>query len=313
MHVLITGGCGFIGSHLAHALVGAGHRVRILDNLSSGNRENAPQSAELIIDDIADATATTRAMKEVDGVFHLAAIASVGQCIDTWRDSHQTNMLGTITVMEAAAKTNASPVPVVYASSAAVYGDSTALPLTEQSLTHPLSFYGQDKLSAEHYAKLAGSTYGLHTVGVRFFNVYGAGQNPNSPYSGVISRFVDAARARRSATIYGDGEQTRDFIFVSDVVALLQLALRHAGSTLYTLVNGATGHAISLLQLLSTIEKIMGVSVERNFAPARIGDIRHSLGSPDFASKILGFNASTTLEAGLRSMLSAKEAVCIPA
>jgi UDP-glucose 4-epimerase len=317
MHVLITGGCGFIGSHLAHALVEAGHSVRILDNLSSGKRESAPKTAELIIGDIADTETVSNATKGVDGIFHLAAIASVNQCTNEWRTSHHTNMLGTVTVMEAAAKVNASPVPVVYASSAAVYGDSTELPLAEQAVTRPFSFYGLDKLNAELYAKLAGSAYELHTVGVRLFNVYGAGQNPNSPYSGVISRFVDAARTEHAVTIFGDGEQTRDFIFIADIVNLLQLALHHAKHTLYTILNGATGRATSLLQLLSTIEKVTGTAIERHFAPARTDDIRHSLGSPDYASKTIGFTASTTLEEGLRTMLPSASpltgAVCIPA
>lgn len=307
MQVLVTGGCGFIGSHLAHALVAAGHGVRILDNLSSGLRENAPASAELIVGDITDAAAVSRAAEGVEGIFHLAAIASVQQCNQDWVGSHQTNVTGTITVFNAAAKCANGPVPVVYASSAAVYGDNSQLPLSEDSATIPLTSYGQDKLAAEHYARVGAQIHHLPSVGLRFFNVYGPGQNPDSPYSGVISRFIDAAKNGTSVTFFGDGEQTRDFIFIDDIVALLIAAMGYAAAhrqqRVHAIVNGATGTATSLLTLLSTIESIAGHRVDRMFAEARAGDIRHSRGNPQRAKQLLHFHAASSLEQGLRATL----------
>lgn len=308
MHLLVTGGCGFIGSHLAHALIASGHRVRILDNLSSGSRENAPAGAEVIVGDITDAETVTTAMRGIDGVFHLAAIASVQECNAHWLSSHRTNLTGTVTVFEAAAKAALGPVPVVYASSAAVYGNCTDTPLGEDAVTLPLTSYGQDKLSAEHYARIGAQIHRMSSVGLRFFNVYGPGQNPNSPYSGVISKFIDAAKQGSAVTLFGDGQQTRDFIFVDDIVVLLmqsmQYLLGHTSGPVHTVLNGATGHATSLLELLATIEELAGDTIERGFAQPRTGDIRHSLGNPQKAMELLGFRASTPLKHGLRATLS---------
>lgn len=306
MHFLITGGCGFIGSHLAHALIAAGHSVRILDNLSSGSRENAPAASEVIIGDIADEATVAGAVSGVDGIFHLAAIASVQQCNNAWLETHRTNVTGTITVFEAALKAPQGAIPVVYASSAAVYGDNPALPLSEDSIALPLTSYGQDKLAAEQYARVGAYIHALRSVGLRFFNVYGPGQNPASPYSGVISRFIDAAKKKVSVTFFGDGEQTRDFIYVTDITALLIASMHHAlkadaGNAVF---NGATGRATSLLTLLSTIESVAGHKVERKFDAARTGDIRHSLGNPNHARQILGFEADTSLEQGLHATYS---------
>ena len=307
MNYLVTGGCGFIGSHLAHALVAAGHTVRILDNLSSGTRDNAPSSATLIVGDVADAAMVANAASGVDGIFHLAAIASVQECTQNWLSSHRTNVTGTIAVFETAAKTEGGPIPVVYASSAAVYGDNADLPLNEDSATVPLTSYGQDKLSAEQYARVAAQIHHMPSVGLRFFNVYGPGQNPHSPYSGVISRFIEAAKTGGSVTFYGDGEQTRDFIFIGDIVALLISSMEHSiaqkQQRVHAVLNGATGLATSLLTLLGTIETIIGHRVDRMFAEARAGDIRHSRGNPARAKQLLGFQAGTGLEHGIRATL----------
>lgn len=308
MHYLVTGGCGFIGSHLAHALVAEGHSVRIVDDLSSGTRENAPPNAELIVGDVADAETMATASSGIDGIFHLAAIASVQQCNQEWLASHRTNVSGTIAVFEAACNASSTPIPVVYASSAAVYGDNTDLPLSESAQPHPLTSYGQDKLSAEHYARIGSQIHHLPSIGVRFFNVYGPGQNPHSPYSGVISRFIEAAKSGSSVTFFGDGEQTRDFIFIDDIVALLRSAMdhaaRHRNQKLHAVLNGATGLATSLLTLLTTIESIVGHRVDRMFAEARAGDIRHSRGNPSQAKQLLGFTAKSTLEQGLKATLA---------
>ncbi|MGH7152360.1 MAG: NAD-dependent epimerase/dehydratase family protein, partial [Acetobacteraceae bacterium] len=181
---LVTGGAGFIGSHLCDALLRRGDAVRVLDDLSTGKRENLPAGAELMIGDIADPAAVERALAGVDGCFHLAAIASVARGIDDWLGTHCTNLTGTITVFDAVRR---HPVPVIYASSAAVYGDCPAQPLTERAPTAPLSAYGADKLGCELHARVARQVHGITTVGLRFFNVYGPRQDPDSPYSGVIS------------------------------------------------------------------------------------------------------------------------------
>lgn len=304
MHFLVTGGCGFIGSHLAHTLVAEGYTVRILDNLSSGDRSNAPSSAELMVADIIDNEAVQAASQGVDGIFHLAAVASVPQCNAEWFASHRTNAAGTVAVFEAAAKSKSGAIPVVYASSAAVYGDNPVLPLSESEAAAPLTFYGQDKLSNEQYARIGAHIHGLSSLGLRFFNVYGPGQNPASPYSGVISRFIDAAKQGSAVTLFGDGEQTRDFIFVRDIVSLLMLSMQHlrqqASSNIHTVLNGATGVATSLLGLLSVLEGIVGRPIGTQHAAARAGDIRHSRGNPAMAQQLLGFSASTPLSEGLR-------------
>lgn len=301
MTTLITGGCGFIGSHLAHALVAEGKSVRILDNLSSGKQENAPIAAELIIGDITDAKMLARAMQDVSEVYHLAAIASVQACASQWVMSHHTNVTGTVMLLDAAAKSSEKP-PVVYASSAAVYGDNTQLPLSESSAASPLSSYGYDKLSNEHYALVAHKTYGVSSVGLRFFNVYGKGQDPHSPYSGVISRFFDAAQTDGQVSVFGDGKQTRDFIYVGDIVTLLKKAMRFAPQHC-EIINGCTGFGTSLLNLLQHIETVTARTLNKQFLPARAGDIVHSAGNAQKAKTLLDFSAKTPLLEGLKAML----------
>lgn len=306
MHFLVTGGCGFIGAHLSRALIAAGHRVRILDNLSTGKKTNAPAEADIVVGDVADADAVAQAVRDVDGIFHLAAVASVQRCNEEWLATHRSNLTGTVTILDAAARSD-KKIPVVYASSAAVYGDNTNLPLREDAATVPLTAYGQDKLSGEHYARIAHRVHHVPSVGLRFFNVYGPGQDPSSPYSGVISRFIDAAKAGNAVTIYGDGEQSRDFIFVSDIVRLLMQAMENVEGR-SDVFNGATGTKTSLLLLIATIESIVGTQLEKIFAPARAGDIRHSLGDGHHAKKALGFSATTSLADGLKATMEAAHA-----
>lgn len=304
MHYLVTGGCGFIGSHLSHALSAAGHSVRILDDLSTGSKDKAPAGSDLIVGDVADADAVANACDGVDGIFHLAAVASVQKCSEAWLATHRTNLTGTVTVLDAATR---NKTPVVYASSAAVYGDNTHLPLGEQAETLPLTSYGQDKLSGEHYARIAHRVHHVPSAGLRFFNVYGPGQDPSSPYSGVISRFIDAAKAGTPVTVFGDGEQSRDFIFVQDIVQLLLLSMEKLEGR-QLVFNGATGAKTTLLQLISTIEALVGTTLEKIFAPARAGDIRHSLGDGHLAKKLLGFAAATPLAEGLAATLGREAA-----
>ncbi|MGB0629949.1 MAG: NAD-dependent epimerase/dehydratase family protein, partial [Alphaproteobacteria bacterium] len=238
---LVTGGCGFIGSHLCDALQTAGHAVRILDDLSTGRRENVPAVGDIVVGDVSDAETVTEAMADVDGCFHLAAIASVQRSNEEWSLTHRVNLTGTVNVLDAARTAkNGGPVPVVYASSAAVYGDNEDMPLTEDAETRPLTAYGADKLGCEQHARVAGTVHGVPTTGFRFFNIYGPRQDPGSPYSGVISIFADRLQAGDVATIFGDGEQVRDFVYVGDCVRFVIAGMEDA-STEADVFNVCTG------------------------------------------------------------------------
>src|SRR6201996_6028020 len=221
---LVTGGAGFIGSHLCDALAGRGDTVRVLDDLSTGHRRNVPPGAHLIVGDVADPAAVDQAMEGVDGCFHLAAIASVEKGVTDWLGTHRANITGTITVFDAIRR-QGSRIPVVYASSAAVYGDATDGPIAETAPCRPLSAYGADKYGFELHARVPSHVHGIPTVGLRFFNVYGPRQDPKSPYSGVISIFCERIAGGLPIAIYGDGQQTRDFVYVADVVRALLAAM----------------------------------------------------------------------------------------
>jgi UDP-glucose 4-epimerase len=299
---LVTGGCGFIGSHLADALVTAGHRVLILDDLSSGRIGNAPPSAEIIEGDVADPVTVRRCMNMVDGCFHLAAIASVERANNDWLGTHRTNLTGTITILDAARADAARRIPVVYASSAAVYGDNPNVPLSENATTKPLSAYGADKLGCELHAYVAGRVHGLATCGLRFFNVYGPRQDPHSPYSGVISIFCERLRRGEGVTIHGDGRQSRDFIFVADVVRALMAALA-AASREGPVYNVCTGRSTTILDVVDTVAGLLGTPAAVEHGPARAGDVRTSLGDPARALRDLNFTAATDLRTGLAATL----------
>ncbi len=302
---LVTGGCGFIGSHLAEALIGRGDTVIVLDDLSTGRRENAPEGAEIVIGDISDADLVKTLMADVDGCFHLAAIASVQKGNEEWVATHRTNLSGSITIFDAARATaDRAAVPVVYASSAAVFGDNPDLPLDEESATRPLSAYGADKLGCELHGRVATLVHGVPTTGLRFFNVYGPRQDPKSPYSGVIAIFSDRIKAGKAVRIFGDGEQTRDFIYVGDVVAHLLAAMDSPADT-PRIFNVCTGRQTSIRQLAEAIGEVEGRQAEIVIAPAREGDIRHSFGRPDKAIRELNVRAQTTLIDGLRQTLAA--------
>lgn len=305
---LVTGGCGFIGSHLADALLAAGHAVRILDDMSTGKLANKPPGAELLRGDVADAALVEEAMRDADGCFHLAAIASVERGNLDWLGTHRTNQTGAITVLDAARHASRSgPISVVYASSAAVYGDSSAGPIAETAPTHPLSAYGADKLGCELHGAVAGKVHGVPTCGLRFFNVYGPRQDPASPYSGVISIFCDRLKSGNGITIFGDGQQTRDFVYVGDVVTALIAAMEHA-SVQGHVYNVCTGRAVRILDLAVLISDILGIKAETGFGPPRAGEIRDSLGDPGKARRELGFEAGTELAKGLSLTLNAASA-----
>jgi UDP-glucose 4-epimerase len=300
---LVTGGCGFIGSHLCDALIQAGHSVRILDDLSTGKATQVAAGAELITGDVGCQDTVLSAMDSMDGCFHLAAIASVARSVEAWQETHRTNLGGTINVLDAARYSGeATGKPVVYASSAAVYGDNTSLPLTEAEPIRPLTPYGADKAGSELHARAAWASFRVPNVGLRFFNIYGPRQDPKSPYSGVISIFCEKILQSAPVTIFGDGEQTRDFVYVGDVVRTLIRAMSRAteGSLLS---NVCTGQMVSLLDLVGTLQKISAREAQIVFEAARTGDIRHSLGSPDNLSRELDIVASTSLLEGLSNLL----------
>jgi UDP-glucose 4-epimerase len=297
---LVTGGCGFIGSHLCSALLARGDEVRVLDDLSTGHRANLAAGAELLVGDVADPAAARAAMDGVDGCFHLAAIASVERGVQDWLGTHRVNLSGTIAVFDAARVRRA---PVVYASSAAVYGEQETLPIAENAPTRPLSAYGADKLGCEQHALVAGHVHGVPSMGFRFFNVYGPRQDPRSPYSGVISIFCDRLAAGQAVTIYGDGGQTRDFIAVADVVAGL-LAGMPAADVTAPVLNLCTGQATSVIELAAVIASLSGTPHAPLHHAPRAGEIRHSLGDPSQARARLGLGEPIGLTEGLSEVVA---------
>ncbi len=299
---LVTGGAGFIGSHLCDALIARGDTVRVLDDLSTGHRSNVPATATLIEGDGADPACVARAMEGVDGCFHLAAIASVEKGITDWLGTHHANITGTITVFDAIRR-QGSRIPVVYASSAAVYGDAATVPIAETEPRTPLSAYGADKYGCELHARVASHVHGIPTVGLRFFNVYGPRQDPKSPYSGVISIFCERIAAGDGIKIFGDGQQTRDFVYVTDVVAALLagMALRPADSPVF---NVCTGVPTSVEARARLSADLAGKNLNGQTNPARAGEIRHSLGVPALADSVLGLPERVALRTGLGQVLA---------
>ncbi len=303
---LVTGGAGFIGSHLATALAERGDRVRVLDDLSSGRPENlahlavgAPGSGapvELVRGDITDAETVRRAARGADGIFHEAAQVSVPASIRDPLKSYATNVTGTLHVLEAARHERVGRV--VFAASSAAYGDDPELPKEESMPARPLSPYASGKLAGEQLMAVWGRNFGLATVCLRYFNVYGPRQADDSPYSGVIALFARAVLEKRVPTIFGDGEQTRDFVFVSDVVQANLLAM---SSDLEpgAVVNVGTGIPITINALYRELARLAGFSGEPRRAPAREGDVRHSRASIERAQRWLGFEPRVGLGEGL--------------
>ncbi|MGH7071956.1 MAG: NAD-dependent epimerase/dehydratase family protein [Acetobacteraceae bacterium] len=303
---LVTGGAGFIGSHLCDALVAARHRVRVLDDLSTGRRENLPPEAELIEGSVTDRALLGDALEGVAGCFHLAAIASVERGAREWLFTHQTNLGGTVTLFEAIAGSGVS-VPVVYASSAAVYGDPVTLPLAEEARTRPLSAYGADKLGSELHAFVATHLHRIPTVGLRFFNIYGPRQDPRSSYSGVVAIFAERLSNGEPITIFGDGGQTRDFVFVADAVQALLAAMTLAppGAQVF---NVCTGTGVSIQELANDLGAIVGTAPTIRFAPARTGEIRHSVGASEALRRVLGLGRPLPMRVGLTRLLAGQVA-----
>ena len=301
MLYLVTGGAGFIGSHISDRLLADGHHVRILDNFSTGKRENIPQSdnIEVMEGDVGDYDTACAAMQQVDKVFHEAAIASVPKTVGNPLASERVNYRGTLNILEAAR--HAGVQRVVFACSAAVYGDLPELPKQETMPVKPLSPYAVDKLASEQACQMFTYLYGLETVSLRYFNVYGPRQDPSSPYSGVISIFADHLQHGKQPTIYGDGEQTRDFVYVSDVVEA-NIRAASAPSAAGKAINIATGGRLSINDLLTTVCNIKGKPFEPQYKPARQGDIRHSRADISAAREYLDWRPVVGFEAGLREL-----------
>ncbi len=294
---VVTGGAGFIGSHLSDALLAAGHAVRVIDDLSTGHRRNLDPRAELIQADICDTAALRRALDGASGCYHLAAIASVARGNEDWAGTHRVNLTGSIAVLDAC---RAARLPVVYASSAATYGNIGDAVAHEDLRCAPQTAYGADKLGSEQHAAVGWGVHGVPSFGLRFFNVYGPRQDPNSPYSGVISIFADRIGRGTRVSVHGDGGQTRDFVYVADVVAHLVAAMGYLVHTPGAYVsNVCTGRETSILQLAETLGRVCGTPAGIDHGPARAGDIRRSVGSAARAREMLGVNADVSLADGL--------------
>jgi len=298
--VLVTGGAGFIGSHLVEALLAEGWAVRVLDNLSTGRRENLAAVEgryEWMEGDIRDPATVARAVEGVDAILHEAAMVSVPLSVERPAECHAINLVGTLHLLEAARM--AGVRRLIMASTAAAYGNNPELPKRETMPPEPESPYGATKVAAELYLRAWARMGGLETASLRYFNVYGPRQDPRSMYSGVISRFVEALSTGEPPTVYGDGTQTRDFIYVGDVVRANLLALRAPRLEPGALFNIGTGRSVSLLELLETLSGVAGRAMAPRFAPARAGDVTHSRADPGRARALLGFEATTSLAEGL--------------
>ncbi|MCU1751094.1 NAD-dependent epimerase/dehydratase family protein [Pseudomonas sp. 6D_7.1_Bac1] len=302
--VLITGGAGFIGSHLADALLAKGHSVRILDDLSTGKRSNLPLDnplIELIEGDVADAALVAQVMIGCSAVAHLAAVASVQASVDDPVRTHQSNFIGTLNVCEAMRK--AGVKRVLFASSAAVYGNNgEGESIDEETIKAPLTPYASDKLAGEFYLDFYRRQHGIEPAIFRFFNIFGPRQDPSSPYSGVISIFSERAQKGLPITVFGDGEQTRDFVYVEDLVDLLVQAIE-APTLEVGAVNVGWNQATTLKQMLQALGEVVGKLPPISYAPARSGDIRHSRANNQRLLQRFTFPEQTPMSVGLARLL----------
>lgn len=302
--ILITGGAGFIGSHLADALLAQGFSVRVLDDLSTGKRENLDGRVELIVGDVADEAALRGAVSGCQGVVHLAAIASVQASVEDPVGTHRANFIGTLNLCEAMRQEGIQRV--LFASSAAVYGQNgEGSAIDEDVVKAPLTPYAADKLASEYYLDFYRREHGLEPAIFRFFNVYGPRQDPSSPYSGVISIFARRAEQGLPITVFGDGEQTRDFIYVGDLVKLLVTALL-ADEVAESAINVGLDQSTSLNQLLAEIGKLTGGLPDITYRPARHGDIRHSRADNRRLLQRYRLDAPTPLAEGLAQLITTR-------
>jgi len=296
---LVTGGAGFIGSHLVDALLSNGCQIVVLDDLSTGRLSNLKHIKDRITfykGDIRDCETLDKAVKGCDAIFHQAAVVSVSQTIENPVDSAMVNEIGTLLVLESARKNNVKRV--VLASSSAVYGDDPQLPKRETMVSKPLSPYAVQKLTGEYYARLYNNLYGLGTVCLRYFNVYGPRQDPTSPYSGVISIFMSKAVSQKAPVIYGDGNQYRDFVFVNDVVGanLLAASIDEASGKIF---NIGTGKYVAIDRLWKMTCDLCSLNIKPEYSLPRPGDIVESVANINHAEKVLGFKPEYSFEKGL--------------
>jgi UDP-glucose 4-epimerase len=301
---LVTGGAGFIGSHLVESLVEQGRRVRVLDDFSTGLRANLARlqpAPEIVEGDVADAAAVERAVQGSSVIFHLAALASVQRSVEAPADTHRVCASGTLRVLDAARR--AGVRRVVYAASSSAYGIPAGDVQTESDPLQPLSPYAAAKLAGELYAQSFTAAFGLETVRLRFFNIFGPRQRADSPYSGVIALFAAALSAGRTPTVYGDGLQSRDFTFVRDVVQALTRAAEAPGIS-GRVYNIGTGHSTSVLDLIAALNHQLGTAITPRHAPGRAGDVRHSRADISAARRDLGYQPAVTFEHGLAQTLA---------
>jgi nucleoside-diphosphate-sugar epimerase len=303
---LVTGGAGFIGSSIAEALLATGERVRVLDDFSSGRRENLealPGRVELFEGSVVDAATVKKAMAGVQTVFHEAAIPSVVRSVEDPQATMLAGAQGTTIVLDEARR--AGVRRVVFAASSAAYGDTPALPKVETMDPQPLSPYAASKLTGEHLMRIFSQLYGLETVSLRYFNVFGPRQDPKSDYAAVIPRFITAAIRKERATVYGDGEQTRDFCHVDNAVRANLLAAGSARKLSGEVVNVACGERTSLNQLLRHIAELAGARIEPQYLEARAGDVRDSLADITVARELLGYEPAVDIREGLKRTFTA--------
>jgi UDP-glucose 4-epimerase len=298
---LVTGGAGFIGSHLVEALAAEGRPVRVLDDFSTGLRDNLTASRpEVVEGNVADPAAVERAMAGVGVVFHLAALASVQRSVEDPAATHRVCATGTLHVLDSARR--AGVRRVVYAASASAYGVPRGEVQTEDEPARPLSPYAAAKLAGEHYAQAFATTYGLETVCLRFFNIFGPRQRADSPYSGVIALFAEALLAGRTPRVYGDGLQSRDFTYVADVVQALRKAAAAPGVS-GGVYNVGTGRGVTVLELIAALNRLLGTDRRPEHGPARAGDVRHSRADIGRARRDLGYEPAVPFEDGLARTL----------
>ena len=304
---VVTGGAGFIGSHLVDALLAAGRPVRVVDDLVTGRLENLADAEgrfEWVEGDLSDPEVAVRAVEGADVVFHQAAIPSVPRSVEEPLLSHRSGPTATLNVLEASRR--AGVRRVIFAASSSAYGNTEELPKREDMLPKPLSPYAVGKLAGEHYVSAYAKTIGLDGISLRYFNVFGPRQDPSSPYSGVISLFIRWMSQGRRPTVFGDGLQTRDFTYVANVVRANLLAMDAPGPLGGAVVNIGTGRRISLLDLIATLNRLLGTDLQPEFRPDRPGDVRDSLAALDWAEALIGYEPSVTFEEGLARTLKAE-------
>jgi UDP-glucose 4-epimerase len=300
MKYLVTGGAGFIGSHIATALVERGDQVRVLDNLSTGTRANLAhlsEKVEFVAGDVLDVAAVEKAVAGCDVVFHQAALASVPRSLKEPLATHAACATGTANVLEAARR--AGVQRVVYAGSSSAYGNQPFVSKRETDLPAPISPYAAAKLAGELYCQSFTASFRLETVVIRYFNVFGPRQDPNGEYSAVIPKFVVAMLAGKRPTIFGDGMQSRDFTYIDNIVAG-NLAAAKAPAAAGRVFNVACGRQFNLLELVASINRVLGTNLEPVFEPARAGDVRDSLADISTAREVLGYEPAIDFDEGLR-------------